>query len=572
MLFQNPPSTNAPKGESVLGTTWQEYYYAQYDNAVGRIVINPTATQPAWGVVSSVQLPSTIGSENDSKTGLSKWEKGMLWSGFGVSDQWNDQHYFYGYYLSSAALAGIFDRAWEPSINGKPSNLWASPEQMGTAVDQLLMTLANDPDNAALSASLYKVPGYSYQKFAFFDQYGGHPWATGIPPGSTTAPLDPTDPLGYWGAYGTLSNKYNGENENSAFEGAQAWAATILWGAATDRKSVVDLGIYLFSTNLAAVDSYFFDKNYNFVTENHDKSLPPLNRFSWTPVTTIDSANVTKNGDNDGWPANTGYVDANPKAMYVSPAAFGGEVSAGQSLMKKAESTLNNYFYTFPTGSRFIQAYPPTAWTLGMARNSTYSRKWAGTMMQKSWKDARESALYQPAEWLSMSMTTAAMGVPYSPGDEPFPTDAPPLAPYSQRLWSSWVTANSAPGDRATRNPSVLSGTVLTFLTAFETHGTPDWTYVARASDAAGVDDNTSIVFSATFTKPGATGTVDTSFVAFNPGWITRHVAFYRLDANGNRGTTPMDDPSSTTQPKAKMIFAIPPKTLLVEKRSIAIE
>jgi hypothetical protein len=561
LLFLDPPSENNPSPQS-LANLWNMAYYSQYDEGVGRIVINPTATQPAWGVVSSVQEPATVSAaQNATKTGLSKWEKGMLWSGFGVSDQWNDQHYFYGYYLSSAALAGIFDRAWEPTISGKPADLWVSQGQMGTALDQLLMTLSYDPDNAALSSSLYKDSRMSYQKFAFFDQFTGHPWASGAMPGSTTAVLDTTNPLGYWGAYGTLSDKYNGENENSVFEGIQAWSAAILWGAATDRKPVLDLGIYLFTSNLAAGDAYFLDKNYNLANS-------PMNKHSWVPVTTITSGDVINNGNNTGWPVNTGYVEASPLAFYQAPEAFGGKASAGQSLTKKAEVTLNNFFYAFPTGSRFIQTYPPTAWTLGMSRDSTYMRRWAGTTMRQEWTDARNSALFQPAEWLSMSMTAAMAGVPYNPGDQPYPMtgttpNTPAVQPYIDRLWSSWVTTTAAPGEFAARNPSILSTTVLTFLSSFKDYGEPDWTYVARATDSGGVDDNSSIVLTAAFTKRLTATSVETTFVAFNPGWQTRYAVFYRLNPDGTRGTSPVSGSSPLTiAPKRmvthKVVFSVP--------------
>lgn len=551
LLFQNPTTQNNPDPNST--TSWLEDYYAQFDGGVGRIVINPTATQPAWGVVSSVQNPTPIPAlENGPKTGLSKWEKGMLWSGFGVSDQWNDQHYFYGYYIGMAALAGILDRSWEPSISGKPSDLWAGPGQMGTAVDQLIMTLAYDPDNAALMSALYKNTNLTYQKFAFFDQYNGHPWATGASPGSTTAPLDPNDPLGYWGAYGTISNKYNGENENSAFEGLQAWSATILWGGATDRKAVVDLGIYLYSTNLAAADAYFLDKNYNFPNTSE-------NVYSWVPVTTIDSAQVSANGGNDGWPANTGFVESNPPAYYTAPEAFGGAASAGQSIVLKAERSLNSYFYAYPTGSRFIQAYPPTPWTLGISRNSDYARKWAGATMRAEWKAARDSALYQPADWLGMAMTSALCGVPYNPGDTPFPMTGPAGTPavktYAERLWSSWVVPNAAPGSAAALTPSARPTSILSFLLAFEDYGYPDWTYIAKATTLAGGEDNSATVFTATFTKASGPNSVDTTFVAFNPGWTTRYATFHRLDPNGSISA---GSPASGAAP-----IAIPPKKLV---------
>jgi hypothetical protein len=559
-------------------TTWQMNYFSQFDPGVGRVVINPTATQPAWGINSSTDTPGDVSSLNGGKVGLSQWQKGMLWSGFGVSDQWNDMHYFYGYYLSSAALAGLFDRAWETTpgnLGSAPDKLWAGKGEMGTSIDQLLMTLAFDPDTTALqdpNSGYYRNNALTYQKMAFFDQWNGHPWATGAMPGTTVAALDfDADPFGYWRSFGTDSDKFNGENENSIFEGVQAWSAAILWGGATDRKSIVDLGIYLYSTNIAAADSYFLDKNFNMVND-------PINKYSWVPVTTIDASLVSRNGNNDvqpyppgqtapRWPAGTDYASANPKAFYTAPEFFsdskGNISSPGQSLLKKAESTLNNFFYSYPTGSRFIQAYPPTPWTMGMVRDTNYMKKWAGSMMQQDWQDARNSALYQPADWLGMAMTSALAGVPYNPGDIPYPmTGTAPSAKkvdkYLNRLWSSWVTPYAAPGSNASRTPPFLAHSVMTFLLALDDYGVPDWTYIGVATSSDGTENNTSVVFTAAFTiepKPGDTS-VTTTFVAFNPGWETRYAKFQRLDATGNVNAANVSS-TLTIKPKETVVKTV---------------
>jgi len=554
-LFLNPPSQNKPAAESP--NIWLQDYYSQYDDGVGRLVINPTGTQPVWGVLSSVQNPADIPeAENEFKKGLSAWQRGMLWSGFGVSDQWNDQHYFYGYYLTSAALAGIFDQSWEPGITSKPASLWVSPNQMGTAIEQMLLTLAYDPDNAALESVLYKNANFKYQKFAFFDQWTGHAWATGAQPGSTSAVLDfPGDPKGFWGSHGTLSEKYRDENENSIFEGAQAWSAAILWGGATDRKPVVDQGIYLYSTTIAAADAYFLDKNYN-------QSDSPENKFSWVPVTTISSDQVINNGNNS-WPVNTSYATANPDAFYKAPEFFGDasgtEASPGQSLLRKSENTLNNFFYAYPTGSKFIQAYPPSAWTMGMVRNTNYMKKWAGAMMRQEWNDARNSALYQPADWIAMALTSALAGVPYNPGDVPYPlsgkTPVPnAVKPYAERLWSSWVTPNLPPGSAFSPTPPYLQTSILSFLLTLEQYGTPDWTYIGRATNAAGKDDNNSIVYTASFSKQLSPTQVQTTFVAFNPGWSTRYAIFQRLNPDGTINNAPVSGAKPLTIAPKKLV------------------
>jgi len=540
-LFQNPPSSNSPADMSP--NIWDMDYFTQYDDGVGRVVINPTATQPASGITSSIQNPPAIpDSENDDKEGLSVWRPGLLWSGFGVSDEWNDQHYFYGYYISAAALAGIFDQAWssDPAAS-KPAASWADPTQMGTAIDQLVLTLAHNPDNQALNSELYTNANFTYQKLSYFDQWNGHAWATGSPTGSTTAVLNfGADQRGYWGRFGNLSDKFNGENENSIFEGVQAWSATILWGGATDRKAMVDHGMYLYTTSLAAADAYFLDKNYN-------QANLPSNKYSWVPNTTIDAELVQKSGSNL-WPSGTDYAAGAPEAYTVAPEFFADEngvnISPGQSLMRKPENTLNNFFYDFPIGSKFIQAYPPTAWTMGMVRDSDYMKKWAGVMMRQEWNDARDSALFQPADWLATAMTSALAGVPYNPGDVPYPlqgsSDTPSLPTYTERLWSSWVTESARAGSQASLTPPLLSTSVLTFLLSLEEHGTPDWTYIGRATNANGKDDDDTIVFTAVFSKEQDDGSVVTRLFAFNPGYETRYAAFHRLNPDGSIQRNPV--------------------------------
>jgi hypothetical protein len=547
LLFQDPPYSNSPPLDS--DQSWQMQYFNQYDPGAGRVVINPSATVPVLGVVSSVANPPAISAEqNKNKTGLLAWTPGKQWSGFGVSDQWNDQHYFYGYYLSTAALAAILDGSWTANITGKPANLWAEGGQMGTAIDQWMLTLANDPNNAELTKSLYTNSNFTYQKFAYFDQWNGHGWATGVSPGRAGDVEQGGDDIDYkpflpwsvWLSYGTGNGPYDDENENSIWEGIQPWSAIILWGAGTDRPAVVNLGMYLYATENAAGDAYFQDKNYNLPNTS-------ANLYTWVPVTTVDSGTVGNNGGNNKTPANTGYVETTPPAFYTAPDAFGGAASAGNSIIHKGSPSLNNFFYAFPTGSKFIESFPPTAWTLGIARNSDYMRRWAGAMMRPEWTEARNSALYQPANWLSMAMASALSGVPYNPGDVPYGMTGNTLlptapAPYVNRLWSSWVTLNAAAGQDAALQPAFKPLDVMAFLHSFDTYGYPDWTYIAESPD---------VVFTAAFSKQISSTQVVTTFVAFNPGWTTRSTTFYRL----GQGNAVGPSVASVTIPPKKLVM-----------------
>lgn len=558
LLHQSPPYGNNPTGDNIQ--TWQMDYFSLYDANAGRILINPTATIPVYGVVSSVHNPPRPDG-NDGKTGLNEWRPGKLWSGFGVSDQWNDQHYFFGYYLSVAGWAAIFDKSWESSITSKPSDLWADPGIMGTGLDQWYLSVAYDPDNSELLNDIYTVPQFKYQKLPFFDQWTGHGWATGVPPGPA-GHREADVPWSVAVASGTGNGQYGDENENSVWEGLQAFSAAILWGAGTDRKSLVDVGLYMLATGITASDMYFQDKNYN-MSDN-----PALNQYSWIPVTTIPSADVTKNGDNDSYPVNTSYADGARDAFYVAPPFFGGESSPGISLYRKFGPTLNNFFYAFPTGSLFILAYPPTAWTMGIARNSDFMRARYGATVREEWRAARDSALFQPGNWLGMAMTAALSGVPYNPGDEPLNEAGTALDPngvgeYVDRLWASWASLTSRAGDEAARQPAFSSTSVLHFLHALDAYGTPDWTYLGRATDNGGTDDNASIMLLAAYSKLSDDGTsVDTTFVAFNPGWETRYASFDRLDPSSTSGGVSVANVSG--------VMTVPPKKMILETKTFS--
>src|ERR1700730_15297860 len=258
-------------------------YFSLYDRA-GRVVVNPTATIPVYGVVSSVMDPPDIPEEeNREKQGLKKWTKGMLWSGFGVSDQWNDQHYFYAYYLCTAGLLAVLDGCWDPTK--RPAKLWCDADSMGTAIDHWMKTLAYDP---VVEKAYYdykdncKNAGMTYGKYPYFDQWNGHSWATGVSPGRA-GDVEAKVPWSVWSSYGTGNTPYDDENENSTWEGLQSFSAILLWGAGTGRKQIVNQGMYLLTTGNAASDLYFLDKNYNL-------KRGAENKYTWCPVTTGEPA------------------------------------------------------------------------------------------------------------------------------------------------------------------------------------------------------------------------------------------------------------------------------------------
>ncbi|MBA8793145.1 endoglucanase Acf2 [Friedmanniella endophytica] len=131
---------------------------------------------------------------------------------YGSDQELNDHHFHYGYYIASAATLAKFDPAW------------AKTSAYGGMVD-LLIRDANNYDR-------------SDTRFPYlrdFDIYAGHDWASGH--GSFAA----------------------GNNQESSSEGLNFAGALIQWGEATGNKAVRDAGIYIYTTESAAIDDYWFD-------------------------------------------------------------------------------------------------------------------------------------------------------------------------------------------------------------------------------------------------------------------------------------------------------------------------
>ena len=133
-------------------------------------------------------------------------------------EQMNDHHFHYGYWIRAAAEIALRDPAW------------AAPERWGGMVDKLVADIATTERGRA-----------DFPYIRNFDAYEGHSWAVGI---------------GGAGEYGALGN-----NQESSSEAVNAWAALVLWGEVTGRPALRDLGIYLYTSEAAAIDHYWFDRH-----------------------------------------------------------------------------------------------------------------------------------------------------------------------------------------------------------------------------------------------------------------------------------------------------------------------
>ena len=131
---------------------------------------------------------------------------------FFTVEQLNDHHFTYGYWIRAAAEIALRD----------PS--WAAKDQWGGMIDLLIADIANPTRGSA--------------EFPFlrnFDPYEGHSWASGIGLGDM------------------------GNNQESSSEAINAWVGLILWGEIHGNKALRDLGLYLYTTEIQAINHYWFD-------------------------------------------------------------------------------------------------------------------------------------------------------------------------------------------------------------------------------------------------------------------------------------------------------------------------
>ncbi|MFF5174184.1 glycosyl hydrolase [Micromonospora sp. NPDC000089] len=131
---------------------------------------------------------------------------------YGSDQELNDHHFHYGYFVAAAATLAKFDRTW------------ASNAQYGGMVDLLI----RDANN-------YSRTDNRFPYLRDFDIYAGHDWASGH--GSFNA----------------------GNNQESSSEGMNFADALIQWGQATGNTAVRDAGIFIYTTQAAAIQEYWFD-------------------------------------------------------------------------------------------------------------------------------------------------------------------------------------------------------------------------------------------------------------------------------------------------------------------------
>ena len=152
-----------------------------------------------------------------SKTSYFHYDKGLgtvvtYPDEFFAVEQMNDHHFHYGYWIRAAAEIALRDPAW------------AAKDKWGGMVDLLVSDIATAERGRA-----------DFPFLRNFDPYEGHSWASGIGLGPF------------------------GNNQESSSEAINAWAGLILWGEASGNPALRDLGAYLYTTEIDAIEHYWFN-------------------------------------------------------------------------------------------------------------------------------------------------------------------------------------------------------------------------------------------------------------------------------------------------------------------------
>ncbi|MDO8344937.1 MAG: glycosyl hydrolase [Cellvibrio sp.] len=158
---------------------------------------------------------------------------------FGSLKELNDHHFHYGYFVRAAAELARNDKNW------------AQPQQFGGMIELLMRDYGNweRPRNPATSAT-----GKMFPFLRNFDIYAGHSWASGH---------------ARFGA---------GNNNESSSEAMNAWTAMILWGEETGNTAVRDAGIFLYTTEMTAIQEYW---NNVYGTNYHPTYTKPMASLVW---------------------------------------------------------------------------------------------------------------------------------------------------------------------------------------------------------------------------------------------------------------------------------------------------
>jgi endoglucanase Acf2 len=196
----------------------------------------------------------------------------------------NDHHFHYGYWIMGAAYVALRDPDW------------ASAQKWGGMVGRIVADIATDERGR--------------KDFPFlrnFDAYEGHSWASG-----NAIPFD------------------DGNNQESSSEAVNAWAGLILWAEATGNARLRDVGIYLYTNEVASIQQYWFDLDHQVFPPDYGKPLAAQvfgGKYSYNTWWTQEPRQITGINMLPITTAST-YLGADPKYVASVVGGLAGEVKA----------------------------------------------------------------------------------------------------------------------------------------------------------------------------------------------------------------------------------------------------
>ncbi len=205
---------------------------------------------------------------------------------YGSVTQINDHHFHYGYWLQAAAAIGLRDREW------------LADERWGSMVRELVKDIATTERGRT-----------DFPFLRNFDPYEGHSWASG------------TQPFEF------------GNNQESSSEGINAWAALVVLGETLHDRAMRDLGIYLYTSEVAAVQQYWFDLPRNVLAPELASPFASMvfgGMYGYNTWWTEEPRQIMAINLLPITPAST-YLGQDPRSIERGFAALPGEVKAYQA-------------------------------------------------------------------------------------------------------------------------------------------------------------------------------------------------------------------------------------------------
>jgi len=464
-------------------------HFAFYDPIVHMVMLYPSAgTPPAANTdPTSPTVVTPWPSRVSGPANLpNHYGPGIVLESFGVANAFNDHHYQYAYWIQAAAYATLYDGAWKTAPDGGSG--WGTANQYGTAIDQLVKDIcylknSNPADSGNPDIAFYSDPSMTFAHLNFFDQWAGHGWADGL--------------------QATIAGGNSGHNENSIGEALQAYAAIVMWGIATGRKDVRDLGIYLYTTCAYAMDAYFFDKNLNY-----------------SKASSFFNPTVTKVGD-PTYTLGDAFID------YTIHSGGGTPTSSGTPKISQGVLNYSADFGQTPLNVKLINAFPVGSWALVFGRNKEYLSAWNASMDTTEFTATiptgitTENACWTTNFDANMNMLRMLGGDMIAFGQKDLSASAPTPLEFMLDVFTQWGPCPPWGSQGAEfADPCQSINETLHFMHVLDAYGTPDWKVYGR-----GFTDSDSLLFTAAFKKGGTT-----SAFAFNPTLADIEVQFYKVE------------------------------------------